>query len=159
MSCHDIGRGMNEVVKTTIELYDAKAIGIEAAKRIIATCAVAVNWCDGNSYEAIEYISRCRCGKCLKMVPKGEKLYSVWELSNDVPNRYYIKDKTGLAADGLCEGCFDEVISKYCNDPNAGKREMDYIESHSDEERYKSEGEYPAHNNGCRWPERRWGKE
>ena len=59
MSCHDIGRGMNEVVKTTIELYDAKAIDINATKKIIASCAAAVNWCDGNEYEATAYIRRC----------------------------------------------------------------------------------------------------
>lgn len=159
MSCHDIGRGMNEVVKTTIELYDAKAIDINAAKKIIASCAVSVNWCDGNESEATAYIRRCRCGKCLKMVPKGEKLYSVWDVSNDVPDCYNIEEKAGMATDGLCTECFDNVISKYCNNPDAGKREMEYIESHSEEDMYKSEGEYPNHNNGCKWPERTWGIE
>lgn len=158
MSCHDIGRGMNEVVKTTIELYDAGDIDIKAAKQIIASCAVAVNWCDGNEGEATEYIRRCRCGKCLKMIPKGEKLYSVWHVSKDVPNPYHIDDKAGLATDGLCAGCFDEVISKYCDNPDAGKREMDYIENNHNEKDYNSEGKYPDYNNGCRWPERRWGK-
>lgn len=38
-----IGRGMNEVMKTTIELYDAKDIDINAAKKITASCAVAVS--------------------------------------------------------------------------------------------------------------------
>ena len=113
MSCHDIGRGMNEVVKTTIELYDAKAIDINATKKIIASCAAAVNWCDGNEYEATAYIRRCRCGKCLRMVPKGEKLYSVWNVSNNVPDCYNIDKKADIATDGLCSECFDEVISKH----------------------------------------------
>ena len=43
MSYHDIGRRMNEVVKTTIELYDAKDIDINAAKKIIASCTVAIS--------------------------------------------------------------------------------------------------------------------
>ena len=154
MSCHDIGRGMNEVVKTTIELYDAKAIDINAAKKIIASCAVAVNWCDGSESEATAYIRRCRCGKCLKMIPKNEKLYSVWDVSNTVPDRYNIEEKAGMAADGLCAECFDEVISKHCDDPDAGKREMEYIESHFEEGMYKSEGKYPDHNNGYNWPKR-----
>lgn len=71
-SCHDIGRGMNEVVKTTIELHDAKDIDINAAKKIIASCAIAINWCDGNEYEATAYIRRYRCGKCLKMIPRDK---------------------------------------------------------------------------------------
>ncbi len=156
MSCHDIGRGMNEVVKTTIELYDAKGIDLKAAKRIIATCAVAVNWCDGNSYEALAYISQCRCGKCLEMIPEGGKLYSVWNVSKNVRNPYDIDEKAGLATDRLCEKCFDEVISMYCSDPNAGKREMEYIESHYEKKEYTSEGEHPDHNNGFKWPKRTW---
>ena len=154
MSCHDIGRGMNEVVKTTIELYDAKVIDINATKKLIASCAAAVNWCDGNEYEATAYIRRCRCGKCLRMVPKGEKLYSVWNVSNNVPDCYNIDKKAGIATDGLCAECFDEVISKHCSDPDAGKREMEYIESHYKDGMYKGEGEYPDHNNGCNWPKR-----
>lgn len=102
MSCHDIGRGMNEVVKMTIELYDAKAININAAKKIIVSCAVAGNWCDGNESEATAYIRRYRCGKCLKMIPRNEKLYSVWDVSNDVPDRYNIEEKAGIATDSLC---------------------------------------------------------
>lgn len=82
ISCHDIGRGMNEVVKITIELYDAKAIDINTAKKIIASCAAAGNWCDGNEYEATAYICRCKCGKCFKMIPRDEKMYSVWNVSN-----------------------------------------------------------------------------
>lgn len=102
MSCHDIGRGMNEVVKTTIELYDAKDIDINAAKKNIASCAVAVSQCAGNEYEATAYIRRCRCGKCLKMIPRDKKLYSVWDVSNNVPDRYDIEEKAGIVADGLC---------------------------------------------------------
>ena len=53
MSCHDIGRGLNEVVRMTISLYNSKRIGLKEAKSVIATCAEAVNWCDGNSYEKL----------------------------------------------------------------------------------------------------------
>lgn len=75
-------------------------------------------------------------------------------MSNNVPERYDIEKKAGIVADGLCVECFDEVISKHCNDPDAGKREMEYIESHSEEFMYKSEGEHPNHNDGCNWPKR-----
>ncbi len=152
MSDHNIGRGLNAVVKTVIELYDARALDMDSAKKIIASCGEAVNWSDGNTYEATDYIRRCQCGKCLKMIPEGEKLYSVWDVSNEVPDSYHIEEKAGLATDGLCAECFDEVISQQCHDPKAGKREMKYIESNVDEDQYRSEGKYPNTNNGYRWP-------
>ncbi len=41
MSDHNIGRGLNAVVKTVIELYDATALDIDSAKKIIASCGKA----------------------------------------------------------------------------------------------------------------------
>lgn len=75
-------------------------------------------------------------------------------MSNNVPNRYDIEKEAGIAADGLCAECFDAVISKHCNNPDAGKREIEYIESHSEKRMYKSEGKHLNHNNGCNWPKR-----
>lgn len=140
MSCHDIGRGMNSVVRTTITLMDEGKVSKSAARVIVNSCAKGVNWCDGNQDEATEYIRRCLCGRCMKKVPKGEKLYSVWDVSMDVPNRYDV-DKD-LASDGLCEECFDLVLNSHCQDDEAGPRERAQIESHSKEEDYTSTGEY-----------------
>ncbi len=151
MSDHDIGRGLNSVVKTIMELYDQNALETEVAKKLIRSCAKGVHWSDGNEYEALDYIYSCRCGKCLKMVPKGEKLYSVDMVSNQVPDMYSIEKKAGLATDRLCTECFDEVISIHCDDPQAGKREIEYIEKNEREENYISEGNYRSTNNGCRW--------
>ena len=107
MSCHDIGRGMNSVVRTTVTLMDEGKISKEAAKTIICCCKQSVNWCDGNEGEAIDYISGCMCGRCLKLVPEGEKLYSVYDVARDFPDYYHLDDN--LATDGLCEECFDIV--------------------------------------------------
>jgi len=52
----------------------------------------------------------------------------------------------------LCKECFDLVINEFCNDEKAGERERNYIEEHQKEEDYLSTGEYPDHNNKCRWP-------
>jgi hypothetical protein len=157
MSCHDIGRGMNYVVRRTITLYDQKKIALEPAKKIIASCTGAVYWCDGNSDEAINFIRRCRCGKCLKLVPKGEKLYSIWKLPYPTYKGHYewlskIEEELELASDGLCEECFEQYMPSFCDgelDLEAMKREL--------EEKYPqyaiSEGKYPIDNNGYFWRE------
>ena len=149
MSCHDIGRGMNSVVRTTVSLMDEGKISKDAARTIISCCANSVNWCDGNSYEATDYIRHCMCGRCMKLVPKGEKLYSVYDVSRNVPDRYDLDEH--LATDGLCSECFDIVVGAHCKDDSAGKRERDYIEQNNDPEDYTSTGAYENHNNGCGW--------
>lgn len=149
MSCHDIGRGMNSVVRTTVKLMDEKKISKDAARTIICCCSKSVNWCDGNESEAVGYIRRCMCGRCMKMVPEGEKLYSVYNVSNSVPDSYKLSNY--ISSDGLCEKCFDLLINEYCKDETAGLREREYIEKYYDVEDYTSTGEYEDHNNGCRW--------
>lgn len=142
MSCHNIGKGMNSVVKVVVELLDDKIIEVEPARRIIAACRKGVNWCDGNEYEAIDCISRVRCGKCMKVIPKGKFLFSVWDVSNKVPDRYKILDNgsIALASDALCESCFDEVINQHCGDETAAEKEREYIMSTQSKEHYLSDG-------------------
>ena len=149
MSCHDIGRGMNSVVRTVVSLMDEKKISKDAAKTIIRCCANSVNWCDGNSSEATDYVRRCMCGRCMKRVPAGEKLYSVYQVSDAVKNRYHLDDHLG--SDGLCEKCFDIVLAEHCKDAAAGERERKYIEEQYDSEDYISTGEYENHNSGYGW--------
>lgn len=150
MSCHDIGRGMNEVVRMTVSEFDRGEISAGAARRIIATCGVAVHWCDGNEGEALAYIRRCRCGKCLKLIPKGEKLLSLWEL----PYNYHdVVTKARLAADGICEKCFDEIMPGFCmGDDDAESLKAEIKNRYEDyPENYLSDGEHPDDNNGFRW--------
>ena len=70
-------------------------------------------------------------------------MFSVWDVSQEVPNRYQILDgsEIKIASDGLCEGCFDEVLNAHCQDIEAGKRERKYIMSEESQESYLSEGE------------------
>ena len=140
---------MNSVVRTVVSLMDEKKISKDAAKTIIRCCANSVNWCDGNSSEATDYVRRCMCGRCMKRVPAGEKLYSVYQVSDAVKNRYHLDDHLG--SDGLCEECFDIVLAEHCKDAATGERERKYIEEQYDSEDYISTGEYENHNNGYGW--------
>ena len=142
MSCHDIGRGMNSVVRTTVTLMDNGTISKEAAKTIICCCAKSVNWC-------VDYISKCMCGRCMKVVPKGERLYCVYDVSRDFPDFYNLDDY--LATPGLCEECFDIVMKEHSGDETAGAKQKQFIEEHSRPEDYTSTGEYENNNNGFRW--------
>lgn len=151
MSCHDIGRGMNQVSKEVMTLYDAGEINFKAAKKLLLVTGWAVNWCDGNQGEAHTYYSRCTCGSCLKRVEKGQKLYSIYHISNEVKNYWNIDRKYELVGDRLCQECFDRILNDYCKDPAAGERERKYIESHYQPEEYVSEGEYSCWNNGYPW--------
>ena len=151
MSCHDIGRGMNSVVRVTMGLYDTGKIDKESAHKIIYACARGVYWCDGNEGEATEYIRNCVCGKCMNKISKGDKLYSIYDVSPDVPNRFHIDDNYELVTSRLCEECFDVLINEHCGDELAGQRERQYIVEHCKPEKYLSSGQYEEWNNGLPW--------
>ena len=153
MSCHDIGRGLNSVVKVVMKLYDLNKISFEAAKKIIIACKNGVGWCDGNEYEAIDYIVNCRCGRCLKMVPKGQKLYDIINTSSEIDGWDIIK-KMDLISYCLCDECFDQVFAEYFGDPSIAQSEKNHIETREVARLYdyESEGEYPDGNNEIPWP-------
>lgn len=125
MSCHDIGRGMNSVVEVAIDMYDDGELSLEAARKIIAAARKGVHWCDGNEYEAVDCIRECRCGRCLKKMAPGDSLYSVWRLSDAIPQKYSVLEMSSepLASDAMCEECFDIVLGRHTGDPAAGPAE------------------------------------
>ncbi|MBO6113221.1 MAG: hypothetical protein J6P45_09275 [Lachnospiraceae bacterium] len=149
MSCHSIGMGLNEVVRMVITLYDKGDISMDTTKKLLATCSQAVYWCDGHEYEALDYIRRCRCGKCLRLIPKGERLYSLY----DTYEMFHIFRDERLGSDGLCEECFDALIPKYCQDGETLQTVKDMIIKNYEDEpaRYMSQGEPPKSNNGFEW--------
>lgn len=142
MSCHDIGRGLNSVVTTVLELYDKNQIAMGAAREIIAACRRGVYYCDGNEEEAVFVMSRCRCGKCLRVVEKGKPLYPLdcTSLSYDLVNKI-MNNGSDLASGELCEKCFDETLEVYCRDIHATDREKQYIYDNYSEKEYLSEGD------------------
>ena len=153
MSCHDIGRGMNDVVRHVISLYDSDRIGLEETKTIIATCAGAVNWCDGNEAEALDYIEGCRCGKCLRMVPKDDKLYDLDQLYNVLNYEQFMAKHQTIFGLRVCSECFDSIIDAEDKIPASGAELRKSIEERRSNtpEYFLSTGSHAATNNGCRW--------
>lgn len=148
MSCHDIGRGMNSVVREIVTLLDAEKISKEAAKTLILACIRGVYWCDGNDGEAIDYIHQYLCGNCLKKVPEGEKMYSIWD---NLPYQKRNEVVRGIGKEFVsyefCEECFEHILEK-----NNMKRED--LKFDPDDECF-SRGKYNNTNNGVPWPRKR----
>ncbi len=139
MSCHDIGRGLNSVVKKVIELLKNDNISKEAAKQIIIACRNGVYWCDGNECEAVACFRRCYCGNCMEHIETGKPLYSIFDVSLSYSERNNMMDIYNLAADGLCEECFSKIINQHCNDENAAEKQIQYIKENCREYEYTSE--------------------
>ena len=135
---------MSSVVDVVVNLFDHKKLELDVARTIIASCRKGVHWCDGNEYEAVEGIRRCRCGKCLQKIPKGEYLYSLYDLPYDIREKYnFMKGRSiVLASDGLCSNCFDEVFNEFCKDETAGEQQRKFIMQNYEEKDYISEGEH-----------------
>ena len=113
MSCHDIGRGMNDVSKTVLDLYEENQISKESALRLIYACRKGVHWCDGNEGEAIdEVVERGYCGLCFK---KTTELTDVYENDLHYPDSYKVfDDYDDIAAHYyLCPKCKSRVIMEY----------------------------------------------
>ena len=149
MSCHDIGRGLNEVTKKVVELYEEGKISQETAKDIIKTCGDAVNWCDGNTGEAISFARYSRCAECFKIIPKGEPMYSLWHLNYQNGRYVNMQDKAGTAWDILCKECIHPVIKRTSSEYKT-LEEMVNVALCKD----TSPGEDPVDNNGYPWPKR-----
>ena len=149
MSCHDIGRGLNNVVREVVTLMDNNEISKDAARKIIKCCKKSVHWCDGNETEAINYIRQCVCGKCLNKLPKGEKIYPLYRTSHTSNEVYNIMEGFELVNSYLCKDCFDFVENMYFDDNNMGEKERKYIEEKDDV--CISTGEYEDENNGYPW--------
>ncbi len=117
MSCHNIGRGMNNVVKKVFELYDNGEISKEAAVKVIRTARQSVWFCDGNEPEAVDDFKNCRCGRCLKKIRGGERIYSAY---SGYPDFYKYchgefdkwTEKDDIAYPSFCEDCLKKVYPK-----------------------------------------------
>lgn len=90
MSCHNIGHGLNEVVRKVLVEYDARLILYESVFRILQQCAKSVHWCDGNEYEATACMYD-RCGRCLR---KGLPMFELGIFYNDRETLDLLKKET-----------------------------------------------------------------
>lgn len=103
MSCHNIGHGLNEVVRKILIEYDAGLIPYESTFRILQPCAKSVNWCDGNEYEATACMYD-RCGRCLR---KGLPMFKLGVLYNDREVLNLVEKET--IDYHLCQDCIDKL--------------------------------------------------
>lgn len=112
MSCHNIGHGLNEVVRKVLVEYDAGLIPYESAFRILQQCVKSVYWCDGNEYEATACMYD-RCGRCLQ---KGMPMFTLGVLYD---NREVLERVRKEVIDyHLCQDCIDKLrIQEFVNSP------------------------------------------
>ena len=113
MSCHDIGRGMNSVSKTVLDLYEEGKVTSESAIKLIRACRKGVHWCDGNESEAVEeVVERGYCGLCFN---KSENLTDVYDNDLGYPDKYRVFDDYDKTAAHffLCPDCKKRVIEGY----------------------------------------------
>ena len=112
MSCHNIGRGLNEVVRKVLVEYDAGLVPHESAFRILQQCAKSVNWCDGNEYEATACMYD-RCGRCLQ---KGMPMFQLGVLYD---NQEVLERVREAVIDyHLCQDCIDKLeIQEFVDSP------------------------------------------
>lgn len=113
MSCHEIGNGLNDIVKHVLNIYDNGNLRKEIAKSIIAECVDITKKYDGNSDEClICFKEQNRCSCCLNKVREIE-LYSY----NNIPNvaeSVMQKEWLGEDAVGLtvCRSCLSNIFDK-----------------------------------------------
>ena len=121
MSCHNIGRGLNEVVRKVLVEYDAGLIPYESAIRILHQCARSVHWCDGNEYEATACMYD-RCGRCLR---KGLPMFNI-DIPYDNQGVWKLLDKESVDFH-LCQDCIDKLeVQEFANRPWDVEKEAQY---------------------------------
>ena len=112
ISCHNIGHGLNEVVRKVLEEYDAGLIPYESAFRVLQQCTKSVYWCDGNEYEATACMYD-RCGRCLW---KGLPMFRLGILYNDREVLELVKKE--VIDYHLCQECIDKLgIQEFVDSP------------------------------------------
>lgn len=112
MSCHNIGHGLNEVVRKVLVEYDAGLIPYESTVRILQQCARSANCCDGNEYEATACMYD-RCGRCLR---KGLPMFKLGVLYNDREVLELVRKE--VVDYHLCQDCIDKLgIQEFVDSP------------------------------------------
>ena len=104
MSCHAIGEAMGFVAGEILREFDHGVIYTSAAIRLLAATKRGVNFCDGNEGEWEADFVRCRCGKCLKAIPKGEKMYRPYNRPDD------------MLFSSVCQNCYSKLPDNYKSD-------------------------------------------
>lgn len=132
MSCHDIGRGMNNVVSYIMDAYREKRLDRRTARELISVARRSVHYCDGNEGEAVECMG-CTCGCCLRDGEIGEHMYNMYDarfLRPEITWDFFDKleqepdetreNKYLSCASTLCAECFDKIFDHHLGEEGAG---------------------------------------
>lgn len=87
MSCHNIGRALNQVQEKILELYEEKRYDLDTTKKLLAQSMDALWCCDGNPGEASLYLNRNYCSDCFKRLP-ANKLYDYCYFKSDLGYKF-----------------------------------------------------------------------
>lgn len=124
MSCHDIGRGMNNVVSYVMDLYRAERLDKRTAKKIITVTRKSVYFCDGNEDEAVRCMQKI-CGCCLRAASEDEDMLDIYlqgrcyDLKNDQIDKMITDPKNFQDIEfqscsyWVCPSCFDRIFDHY----------------------------------------------
>ena len=129
MSCHDIGHGLNTVTALVMLLRDQGELSDTTAAKLLKKAKAAVHWCDGNEYEAVESIYGCYCGRCLRKMEPGQKLYDcldIWDAR--WREKYPFSGPEIPGGDAVCSDCLDALLLEVSGDPESGPRERKRME-------------------------------
>lgn len=112
MSCHDIGRGLNNVVENILPLIDEGKISFADGKKLIRVCRDSVHYCDGNRDEALVCLEKqSRCSSCLRVVDKSQ-----------IINCFAVPEDFGYMKDLLRKMSYEEdILGGYVCKPCAEK--------------------------------------
>lgn len=109
MSCHNIGEGLDTVTEKIYNLYENEKISIDAARDLLRVTQKAVHYCDGNEYEAVEFLTYNNiCSSCLKQFDKIFDLYDGLEYGessklSEIEDCRYVNTY-------MCKDCCAEMI-------------------------------------------------
>ena len=129
MSCHDIGHALNYVQEEIIEQYEGGKLDKDTAKTLLKRSAKAINFCDGNLYEATEAFDRHYCSDCMC---KAQKLYTLYigDPWYDPIDDYV--EEHDLVGTKLCEPCFDKMFATIGLSPEEIEKEKEHQRKHPD---------------------------
>ena len=112
MSCHNIGHGINTVNKEILKLLSEEKINFEVAFHLLCVARDAINYCDGNSYEAVECLED-KCGVCLK----EKATTNIYDLPEEKKHLRCLLEDAGYSSvivNGfICDKCIDKLLIEY----------------------------------------------
>jgi hypothetical protein len=121
MSCHEIGRGVDVIMRQVLDMYDEGKISKEAALEMVKKFPKAVHWCDGNEDEAQRTLTLTHCAACLHKYEEDDEIMCVDVLDSRsydinisefriIDAWYESMEKNDFNGRSLCRSCFNKFF-------------------------------------------------